>query len=102
MAMIQRNSQCRRFNGPAVLAMVTALCTAGCSDSPPPAQQQQVQQPAPQNTKLKVAYLGLTCEAPIFVAQEQGFFKEEGLDVELVKTEWDGLREGLGLGRFDA
>src|SRR5262245_61732447 len=53
-------------------------------------------------TKLKVAYLGLTCEAPIYVAYEQGFFAEQGLDVELVKTDWDGLREGLGLGRFDA
>jgi NitT/TauT family transport system substrate-binding protein len=52
--------------------------------------------------KLKVAYLGLTCEAPIFAADEKGFFKEEGLDVELVKTDWDGLREGLGAGRFDA
>jgi sulfonate transport system substrate-binding protein len=52
--------------------------------------------------KLKVAYLGLTCEAPIFVAQENGFYREEGLDVELLKTDWDGLREGLGIGRFDA
>src|SRR5262245_10860717 len=52
--------------------------------------------------KLRVAYVGLTCEAPIFVAYEQGFFAEEGLDVELVATDWDGLREGLGLGRFDA
>ncbi|MBV9125062.1 MAG: ABC transporter substrate-binding protein [Planctomycetes bacterium] len=51
---------------------------------------------------LKVAYIGLTCEAPIFVAYEKGFFKDEGLDVELVKTDWDGLRDGLGLGRFDA
>lgn len=50
--------------------------------------------------KLKVAYVGLTCEAPLFVAYEKGFFKDEGLDVELVATDWDGLREGLGLGRF--
>ncbi len=52
--------------------------------------------------KVKVAYLGLTCEAAMFVAQEKGFFKDEGLDVEFVKTDWDGLRDGLGLGRFDA
>ena len=51
---------------------------------------------------MKVGYLGLTCEAAMFVAQEKGFFTEEGLDVEFVKTDWDGLRDGLGLGRFDA
>ncbi|MDB5310778.1 MAG: ssuA [Gemmataceae bacterium] len=52
--------------------------------------------------RLKVAYLGLTCEAPIFVAHEKGMFQEEGLDVELVKTDWEGLREGLANGQFDA
>jgi NitT/TauT family transport system substrate-binding protein len=52
--------------------------------------------------KLKVSYIGLTCEGPIFAAHELGYFKEEGLEVELVKTDWDALRDGLGLGRFDA
>ncbi len=52
--------------------------------------------------KIKVAYLGLTCEAPIFVAQEKGMFTEQGIDVEIVKTDWDGLREGLASGQFQA
>ena len=52
--------------------------------------------------KLKVCYIGLTCEAPIFAAYENGYFKEEGLDVELVKTSWDSLLQGLSFGRFDA
>src|SRR5215468_9628343 len=53
-------------------------------------------------TKVKVAYIALTCEPPIYVAYEKGFFKEEGLDVELVKSDWDSMRDGLGLGKFDA
>jgi NitT/TauT family transport system substrate-binding protein len=67
------------------------LLPAGCS-----------RQPTRDPSKITVAFLGLTCEAPIFVAHEQGMFKEEGLDVELVRTDWDGLRDGLGTGRFDA
>src|SRR5947207_4587264 len=80
-----------RWTAPPVAALLAAACFAllspGCSKTP---------------VKLKVAYLGLTCEAPIFVAKEKGFFEEEGLDVELAMTDWDGLREGLGTGRFDA
>src|SRR5262245_37324427 len=53
-------------------------------------------------TKVTIAYLGLTCEAPIFDAFEKDFYGEEGLEAELVRTDWDGLREGLGLGKFDA
>jgi NitT/TauT family transport system substrate-binding protein len=52
--------------------------------------------------KIKVAYLGLTCEAPIFVAHEKGMFAEQGVDVEIVRTDWDGLREGLASGNFQA
>jgi NitT/TauT family transport system substrate-binding protein len=73
-----------------LLASLLALLPAGCGNS------------AADDSKVKIAYLGLTCEAPLFVAEEQGFYKEEGLDAELVRTDWDGLREGLNTGQFDA
>ena len=51
--------------------------------------------------KVRVGYIGLTCEAPIFTAVEKGFFKEEGLDVTLVKCEWVNYKDVLALGGFD-
>jgi NitT/TauT family transport system substrate-binding protein len=52
-------------------------------------------------TKVRVGYIGITCEAPIFCAVENGFFKEEGLDVELVKCDWSKYKDVLALGGFD-
>jgi NitT/TauT family transport system substrate-binding protein len=51
--------------------------------------------------KVRVGYIGITCEAPIFTAVEKGFFKEEGLEVELVKCEWSKYKDVLALGGFD-
>ena len=51
--------------------------------------------------KIRVGYIGLTCEAPIFMAVEKGFFKEEGLDVTLVKCDWANYKDVLALGGFD-
>src|SRR6202007_935100 len=51
--------------------------------------------------KIRVGYIGITCEAPIFCAIENGFFKEEGLEVELVKCEWSKYKDVLALGGFD-
>jgi NitT/TauT family transport system substrate-binding protein len=51
--------------------------------------------------KIRVGYIGLTCEAPIFSAVENGFFKEEGLEVEMVKCEWANYKDVLALGGFD-
>jgi sulfonate transport system substrate-binding protein len=51
--------------------------------------------------KIKVGYIGLTCEAPLFVAYEKGFFKDEGLDVEMLKFEWSKYKDALALGTFD-
>src|SRR4051812_13026344 len=51
--------------------------------------------------KVRVGYIGLTCEAPIFSAVEKGFFKEEGLEVSLVKCDWKNYKDVLALGGFD-
>src|SRR3984885_4384268 len=51
--------------------------------------------------KIRVGYIGLTCEAPIFTAVEKGFFKEENLDVTLVKCDWSNYKDALALGSFD-
>src|SRR5688500_3029216 len=52
-------------------------------------------------TKIRVGYIGLTCEAPLFTAVEKGFFKEEGLEPELVRCEWATYKDALALGRYD-
>lgn len=59
-------------------------------------------QPGPNGLiKVRVGYIGITCEAPIFAAVEKGFFKEEGLDPELVRCQWATYKDALALGRFD-
>jgi NitT/TauT family transport system substrate-binding protein len=80
----------------ALLSLTAALFVAGCGGSKSDGSADG--DPGP----VRVAYLGLTCEAPIFVAYEKGMFKEQGVDVEMVKTDWDGLREGLASGHFHA
>ena len=58
--------------------------------------------PSDQPAKVRVGVIGLTCEAPIFVAYEKGFFKDEGVDVELVKSDWKTFSDALSLGKLDA
>src|SRR6476660_7614976 len=53
------------------------------------------------SNKVRVGYIGLTCEAPIYAAYEKGFFKEEGLEPELVKCNWATYKDALALGSYD-
>src|SRR5687768_12693935 len=75
-----------------LIAIAAVLLLAGCNnDSGSPAN----------GPKVRLGYIGLTCEAPIFTAVEKGFFKEEGLDVSLVKCEWANYKDVLALGGFN-
>jgi NitT/TauT family transport system substrate-binding protein len=53
------------------------------------------------SNQVRVGYIGLTCEAPIYAAYEKGFFKEEGLEPELVKCNWATYKDALALGSYD-
>jgi len=51
--------------------------------------------------KLQIKALGGgACGAPSYIAYEKGFFKEEGLDVELVSGTLDDNKTGLATGQF--
>ena len=71
-----------------------ALLLAGCNKGSESA-------PGSGLAKVRVGYIGLTCEAPIFMAVEKGFFKDEGLEVSLVRCEWANYKDVLALGGFD-
>src|ERR1043166_443834 len=50
---------------------------------------------------VRIGFIGLTCEAPIYTAYEKGFFKDEGLEPELVKCSWAQYKDNLALGSYD-
>src|SRR5215469_14169508 len=77
----------------ATVVVAGAALLVGCDQGSKPT--------AVASNKVRVGYIGLTCEAPIFTAYEKGFFKEEGLDVSLVKCEWANYKDVLALGGFD-
>src|SRR5437899_9174923 len=74
-------------------ATLSVLIMAGCNKN-------RGSTPRLSNT-VRVGYVGITCEAPIFSAVENGFFKEEGLDVSLVRCEWANYKDVLALGGYD-
>ncbi len=53
--------------------------------------------------ELKIGFIPLTDCAPLIVAKEQGFFAQQGLDVELCKeASWSTIRDKLAFEEYDA
>lgn len=52
---------------------------------------------------MRVGFVALTDAAPVIVGAECGFYRERGLDVELVKqASWPALRDAVLGGELDA
>ena len=57
----------------------------------------------PEKANLKIGYLPITCASPILIAQQNGYFNEAGLKVELLKTPgWALVRDKTVNRDFDA
>jgi nitrate/nitrite transport system substrate-binding protein len=58
---------------------------------------------APEKRNLKVGFIPITCATPIIMADPMGFYKREGLDVEVVKSAgWAIVRDKTLNKEFDA
>ncbi|MBA3963252.1 MAG: ABC transporter substrate-binding protein [Chthoniobacterales bacterium] len=76
-----------------IVSGISLLSLAGCS--------KKATTTVVNSKHVKIGFIGLTCEAPIYVAYEKGFFKDEGIEPELVKCSWAAYKDNLALGSFD-
>ena len=60
-------------------------------------------QAKPEKTALKVGFIPISCATPIIMAEPMGFYKKQGLDVEVVKTAgWAVIRDKTINKEYDA
>jgi nitrate/nitrite transport system substrate-binding protein len=80
------------------LAFTTALTACGSSsDAPAPVAKGDLEKPV-----VKLGFIKLTDIAPLVVAKEKGFFKDEGLTVSLEpQANWKVLVDGVASGGLD-
>ncbi|WP_319381795.1 CmpA/NrtA family ABC transporter substrate-binding protein [Thiomicrorhabdus sp.] len=56
-----------------------------------------------EKSQLMIGFIPLTDSAPLIIAQEEGFFADEGLDVTLSReVSWSNIRDKLMFGALDA
>lgn len=67
----------KRWISTAALATVAVFALSACSGSPEPEPEKPTEM-----TTLKVATIGLTSDGSLLAGIEQGFFEEEGLEIE--------------------
>jgi NitT/TauT family transport system substrate-binding protein len=77
----------------AIFSLAALLANVGCNKASQPK--------TTESAKVRIGYVGLTCEASIFVAYEKGFFKDEGLEPELIKCSWRNYQDTLANDGYD-
>lgn len=58
---------------------------------------------APEKRDLKIGFIPITCATPLIMAHPMGFYREQGLNVEVVKTAgWALIRDKMQNREYDA
>lgn len=108
----------------ALAGVITLMLLVGCgangatnqpTGAPATTGAQATSAPATSGTTIRVGYVPVLVYSPLFVAQERGYFKEEGLNVELVPSQggsdpvvqlaagnFEAAVGGVGAGVFNA
>jgi len=95
--------------------MFVALLVASCAPVATPPTSSSTASATPAPAKLKVGVLGTTGDAPLYIAFEKGYFREQNLDIEFVQfgsaldmiaplsaKQLDVGSGGIGAGLFNA
>ena len=81
---------------------VLNACTADTGSEPDQATAGSFYSERGSQETIRVGYDGLLCQAPIALAHLKGFFEEEGLDTELIRTgDQNAVRDALAGGHLD-
>ena len=86
-----------------ILAAALTLSLSACGGSNSSADASAAADSASDNgvTHLRLAYHGSLCGAPLYIAQENGFFADENLEVEQVTVDAAHVAEAVGSDQVD-
>ncbi len=89
-----------RWAAGALAGLTAAAVIAGCAGTGSGSAKSAAK--AEQTGAIKVAYTASLCQAPLFVAKEKGYFKDAGLDAEMIRVDGAQANEAIGSGKVDA
>jgi nitrate/nitrite transport system substrate-binding protein len=85
-----------------IAALLAGIALAGCGKSADTAEKPVASANGIEKPALKLGFIKLTDMAPLAIAQEKGFFREEGLNVTLEpQANWKVLVDGVSSGQLD-
>ncbi|HEX2655737.1 MAG TPA: CmpA/NrtA family ABC transporter substrate-binding protein [Xanthobacteraceae bacterium] len=87
---VDRRAVLRALGVPAALAVLETMMPLSALEAV--AQEKRT----PEKTELSIGFIAISCCTPLVIADNLGLFRENGLDVELVRTPgWGAVRERL-------